>query len=98
MKRTCNLDELLTELENISATEKCRTCQCFYDTLLEFREVMDKGKDKDNEQMKQRLSGIIEKSEVTHNCLGCDPCLPVPVSNVLSEIMGTSSLKICSPV
>ncbi len=96
MEETCNLDELLTELEKISATEKCRTCQCFHDTLLEFKEVLNRGKD--NEEMKQRLSGIIEKSEVTHDCLGCEPCFPVPVSNALSGIMEISSLRTCNPV
>lgn len=96
MEKTNNLDELLKEIEKISEIEKCQTCQCFYDTLLEFREVLNKGKN--NKEMMRRLSGIIEKSEVTHNCLGCEPCLPVPVSNALSEIMGTSFSKTCSPV
>ena len=96
MEKTCNLDELLLELEKILATEKCRTCQCFYDTLLEFKEVLNRGKD--NAEMKLRLSGIIEKSGITHNCLGCEPCFPVPVSNALSEIMGISFLRTCNPV
>ncbi len=96
MEEADNLNEHLDNIEKISEIEKCRTCQCFYDTLLEFREVLNRGKGTND--MKQRLSGIIEKSEVSHNCLGCDPCLPVPVSNALSEIMGSSSLRTCSPV
>ncbi len=93
---TNNLDKLFIEIEKISEIDKCQTCQCFYDTLLEFREVLNK--DKNNEEMKQRLSTLIQNAEITHNCLGCDPCLPVPVSNALSEITGTPSLKSCSPV
>lgn len=46
----------------------------------------------------QKLSGIIKDFEVTHNCLGCEPCLPVPVSNALSDILGASFRKACSPV
>jgi len=94
MKETNDLDKLLTDLANISANEKCRTCRCFYDTLVEFREVLN---GKNDEEMKRRLSGIMGNSEVTHDCIGCDPCLPVPVSNALSEIVGTPSLKTCRP-
>lgn len=74
-----SLDELFTEIDKISEIEKCQTCQCFYDTLVEFRELLSKGKN--NEEMKQRLSTLIQNAEITHNCLGCEPCLPVPVSN-----------------
>jgi tetrahydromethanopterin S-methyltransferase subunit A len=93
---TNNLDELFTEIEKISEIEKCQTCQCFYDTLLEFKELLNEGKN--NEEMKQSLSTLIQNAEITHNCLGCDPCLPVPVSNALSEIAGMPSLKTCRPV
>ncbi len=96
MEKTADLDKLLTQIDKISEIEKCRTCQCFYDALLEFKEVLGKGKN--NEEMRQKLSGLIESSEVAHNCLGCDPCLPVPVSNALAEIMGTSFPKTCNPV
>lgn len=62
--------------------------------LLEFREAL---KNEPDEEVAARLQEIIRKSEVTHNCLGCDPCYPVPLSNILSEITGCSSTA-CGPV
>ena len=93
---TNNLDELLTKIEKISEIEKCQTCQCSHDTLLEFKELLNKGKT--NEEMKQKLLILIHNAEITHNCLGCEPCLPVPVSDALSEITGIPASKTCRPV
>lgn len=90
-----NLNKLITEAEKISEIEKCRTCQCFYDMLIEFREVLKK--EKSGGEVEARLEEIVRKSEVTHNCLGCDPCYPVPLSNVLSEMTGTPA-GTCTPV
>lgn len=86
-------------MEKISGIEKCLTCQCFYDALLEFKAVFRKEKDA---KMEERLARIIEKAAVTHGCLGCEPCYPVPVSNVLSEMVGGSFTcscdSVCKPV
>lgn len=90
-----DLNELLSEAEKISQIEKCRTCQCFYDMLFEFREVLKK--EKTDGEIAARLEEIMKHSEVTHNCLGCDPCYPVPLSNLLSEMTGGLSAS-CGPV
>lgn len=90
-----DMSELLSEAEKISQIEKCRTCQCFHDMLLEFREVLKR--EKSGGEIAARLQEIVSKSEVTHNCLGCDPCYPVPLSNVLSEMTGTPA-STCTPV
>lgn len=99
MEKTKNIRELIDEAEKISQIEKCRTCQCFYDMLLEFREVLKK--EKENGDIARRLEDIIKKSEATHGCLGCDPCYPVPLSNLLSQMAGTPAgtcAPVCKPV
>lgn len=95
MKESKNISELINETEKISEIEKCRTCQCFFDMLIEFREVLTK--EKSGGEVAARLEEIVRKSEVTHNCLGCDPCYPVPLSNVLSEMTGAAA-GTCAPV
>jgi len=96
MKKLNDITKLIEEIERISEIEKCLACQCFYDTLIEFNEVLEK--EKLDEALKGRLSRLIEKSKVTHNCLGCDPCYPVPISNALYEIMGVEKVCSCGPV
>ncbi len=96
MEETKGFKTLCDEVEKISQIEKCRTCQCFYDMLVEFREVLTK--EKTNGEVAARLQEIVRKSEVTHDCLGCDPCYPVPVSNALHEISGMAAKSTCGPV
>ncbi len=98
MEKSSDMSKLLGEAEKISQIEKCRTCRCFYDMLLEFREVLKK--EKTGGELAARLEEVIKQSEVTHNCLGCDPCYPVPLSNVLSEMTGSPTAAcgtICKP-
>lgn len=94
MKNNKSLKTLIDEAEKISQIEKCRICQCFYNMLLEFREAL---KNKPDKAVAARLQKLIEKSEVAHNCLGCDPCYPVPLSNILSEMTGSPATT-CGPV
>lgn len=96
MKNSKKTNELISEMEKISEIEKCLTCQCFYDTLLEFKEALKRKKGL--KDIGGRLSRLIEKSKVTHECLSCDPCYPVPVSNALHEIMGAEKECSCGPV
>lgn len=96
MKNSKKTNELISEMEKISEIEKCLTCQCFYDTLLELKEVLKR--EKGLKDIEGRLSRLIEKSKVTHECLGCDPCHPVPVSNALHEILGEGKTPVRGPV
>lgn len=99
MDKMKRIGELIDEIEKISGIEKCVTCQCFYDVLLEFKEFLKKEKDTETEE---RLAKIIKKAEVSHGCLACEPCYPVPVSNVLSEVVNRSFTcscdSVCKPV
>lgn len=96
MEQLNDITKLIEEIERISEIEKCLTCQCFYDTLMEFKEVLE------NEELdgdlKESLSRLIEKSKVTHDCLGCDPCYPVPISNALHRISGMAVKSTCGAV
>lgn len=96
MEKLNDITKLVEEMERISLIEKCLTCQCFYDTLMELKEFFKK--EKIGGDLETRLLRLIEKSKVTHDCLGCDPCLPVPVSNALTEITGTPHSCTCGPV
>ena len=96
MEKLNDITKLIDEIERISEIEKCLTCQCFYDTLMEFKEILEN--EKLDEALKMRLSRLIEKSKVTHDCLGCDPCYPVPISNALHGISGMAVKSTCGIV
>ncbi len=96
MEKTKDITGLIDDLEEIANIEKCLTCQCLADTLQEFGEVLKKQEASD--ELKQRFYRIVEQAKVTHNCLGCDPCLPVPVSNALADLGGTVRVSVCGPV
>lgn len=96
MKNSKKTNKLISEMEKISEIEKCLTCQCFYDTLMEFREVLKKNEGIGD--VEERFLRIIGKSKVTHDCIGCEPCYPVPVSNALHEIMEVEKECSCGPV
>ncbi len=96
MEKVKNITNLIEELERISNVEKCLTCQCLADTLQEFGEVLKKQEVGDD--VKERFERIAARAKVTHNCLGCDPCLPVPVSNALAELGGSAPVSVCEPV
>lgn len=96
MNNSNKTNELISNMEKISEIENCSTCKCFYDTLMEFKEVLKK--EKVSKELEDRLSRIIEKAGVTHDCLGCDPCYPVPVSNALHEISGMAVKSTCGRV
>ncbi len=96
MEKKKDINDLIGEIEKIAGIEKCRTCQCLADTLQEFGEVLKK--QEVSAETKERLARIAERAKVTHNCLGCDPCLPVPVSNALAEMGGSAPVSVCGPV
>ncbi len=96
MEKKKDINDLIGETEKIVDIEKCRTCQCLADTLQEFGEVLKK--QAVSAEAKERLARSAERAKVTHGCLGCDPCLPVPVSNALAEMGGSAPVSVCGPV
>jgi tetrahydromethanopterin S-methyltransferase subunit A len=93
-----DIEKLAEQAEKLAEIEKCRTCQCFHDMLFAFKELVRK--EKVGQELETRLEEITRKSGLTHNCLGCDPCYPVPISNALYEMSGGSvapSGSVCKP-
>ncbi len=96
MESKKDINTLIAEIEKVADIEKCRTCRCLADTLHEFGEVLKK--QAVSAEAKERLARIVELAKVTHDCLGCDPCLPVPVSNALAEMCGSAPVSVFGPV
>jgi tetrahydromethanopterin S-methyltransferase subunit A len=99
MANTKSINKIISKIEKVSEKEKCLSCQCFCDTLMEFKKVLEK--ERNAEEIRERLTKVIQKTKIIHNCLGCDPCYPVPISNTLHEIIGSggrlTSGIICKP-
>ena len=89
-----DLINLSRSLAKIGQIEKCEGCSCYIDTINEFDAVLkDVGKNAPADARKE-IDRLAEKHRSTHNCIGCDPCYPVAVSNQLYEISGGKSADI----
>jgi tetrahydromethanopterin S-methyltransferase subunit A len=89
------LGTLAEELERIYTIPKCEGCKCFADTVQEFRTVASKQIAND---LIERIDVLAAQISVTHDCIGCNPCYPVDVSNALNEMgeaesMGSFAIK-----
>jgi tetrahydromethanopterin S-methyltransferase subunit A len=87
----CSPAGILGELERLAAIRKCRTCRCLADVVAEF----GKTRAGDDSALQARLAGLTGRIRVTHECLGCDPCHPAPLSN---RIAGMSDREAAPPV
>ncbi|MDZ7290325.1 MAG: tetrahydromethanopterin S-methyltransferase subunit A [candidate division KSB1 bacterium] len=77
------LSTLAEELQRIHSIPKCAGCKCFADTVQEFRAVAEK---QNANGLIERINALAAKISVTHDCIGCNPCYPVEVSNALNEM------------
>lgn len=77
-----DLGKLFRRLSGISRIPKCSECSCLADTVRELQET-SKGT-----QWEEKAAELLERLYVTHGCIGCMPCYPVAVSNVLYEVTG----------
>jgi tetrahydromethanopterin S-methyltransferase subunit A len=77
------LGTLADELNRIHTIPKCEGCKCFADTVQEFRAVAEK---RNADNLVEKIGVLESKIFVTHDCLGCNPCYPVDVSNALNEL------------
>ena len=93
-RRTPDFVKLSRSLAKIGTIEKCEGCSCYIDTINEFDAVLkDVGASAPSEARSQ-IDLLSKKHQATHNCIGCDPCYPVAVSNQLYEISGGKSADI----
>lgn len=92
--KTPDLVNLSRSLAKIGKIEKCEGCSCYIDTINEFDAVL-KGDGKNAPtEARDEIDDLSKKHQSTHNCIGCDPCYPVAVSNRLYEISGGKSADI----
>ncbi len=92
--KTPDLIKLSRSLAKIGTIEKCEGCSCYIDTINEFDAVLQaEGKNAPTEA-RAEIDHLSKKHQSTHNCIGCDPCYPVAVSNQLFEISGGKSADI----
>ncbi len=80
-----SFEEIAEDLNRISQIKKCSFCGCFADTLKEFSSIAEKnGKLKLSEQANILRENVIKNKK--YDCLGCNPCYPADISNLLFEM------------
>jgi tetrahydromethanopterin S-methyltransferase subunit A len=78
---------LLTELVAVGDEPKCLSCHCYLDVLQLVREDVA-SRELENLPEAEALDEVIDRSvrAQSHDCLGCDPCLPVAPFNALNGL------------
>ncbi len=82
---------LLAELAAVGGEEKCLSCRCYGDILRQvWEDVAARGLESlpDAEALDEVIGRSVRAR--SHDCLGCDPCLPVAPFNALNEIFRES--------
>lgn len=92
--KTPDLVKLSKKLAGIGTIEKCEGCSCYIDTINEFDAVLQDAGESAPTEAKSQIDQLSKKHQSTHNCIGCDPCYPVAVSNQLYEISDGKSADI----
>jgi len=83
---------LLTELIAVGDEPKCLSCRCYLDVLRQvWQDIEARGLE--NFPEAEALDEMIGRSvrAQSHDCLGCDPCLPVAPFNALNELFREST-------
>lgn len=93
-RKTPDLVSLSRSLAKIGTIEKCEGCSCYIDAINEFDAVLKDVVDDAPQEARTEIDQLCKKHQSTHNCIGCDPCYPVAVSNQLFEISGGKSADI----
>jgi hypothetical protein len=81
---TRSLHEALSEIRK---DQKCRNCICLWETLKPASR-----NDDISSYYKEEFSEWVEETNAgdIHDCLGCDPCLPVKEYNVFRIVSSDS--------
>jgi len=80
-----SIEEIYEDLKNISKIKKCSICGCNANTLKEFAELAQANDKKEPAKKAMELrKKIIEQKK--YDCLGCNPCYPADISNLLFEM------------
>lgn len=77
------------EFSKIREIDKCRTCICFYETLKIFDDELDMLRRELREIREACHRWWKEREGIgVHDCLGCNPCLPVEAYNEFCKSLG----------
>lgn len=82
-------------IEEISRVKKCAGCSCYMDILKEYHDGVSQSPG--NDDLKKKIEELIRATEIDHECLGCEPCHPVGVSNKLFEYKTEIDGNECCP-
>jgi tetrahydromethanopterin S-methyltransferase subunit A len=91
---TSDFVKLAKKLAGIGTIEKCEGCSCYIDTINEFDAVLQDAGESAPAEARAQIDALSQKHQPTHNCIGCDPCYPVGVSNRLFEISDGKSADV----
>lgn len=83
--RKLSLQEISEDLEKIAQIKKCSFCGCNADTLKEFASIAHKQEAADLAERAITLHNEINQKK-RYECIGCNPCYPADISNLLFEM------------
>jgi tetrahydromethanopterin S-methyltransferase subunit A len=87
---TLSLEDISADLEQISKIKKCSFCGCNANTLREFAAIArEQGKGELAEKAESLSEDVASKKR--YECIGCNPCYPADISNLLFEVGGTKT-------
>ncbi len=87
-----SLKEIFEDLKHISEIKKCSFCGCNEDTLKEFAELAESNNEKELAEKTLVIETKIA-SQKKYECLGCNPCYPADISNLLFKIGDNNAAK-----
>ena len=67
------------ELSEVREIKKCKTCMCFSETVSDLSKAFDTIDENRLQKIRREVAGWMAECEKVelHDCLACDPCLPV---------------------
>ncbi|WP_163714623.1 DUF4346 domain-containing protein [Mangrovibacterium lignilyticum] len=99
-KRQLSLQEIFEELKHISEIKKCSFCGCNRNALTELAELAAANNEKELAAKAFEMATKITNQK-KYECLGCHPCRPANLSNLLFEMgdlkPGAKSMICSSP-
>lgn len=86
MRREEALERFYNELLKIHEVKKCRTCECFHETLDDLNDALKSIDERKLNHIRDDLTKWRKETRL-HSCLGCDPCLPVDPWNEFQKMI-----------
>ncbi len=80
-----SLKEIFEDLKHVSEIKKCTFCGCNQDTLKEFAELAETNNEKELAEKALEIETKVA-SQKRYECIGCNPCYPADISNLLFEM------------